>query len=437
MAVVLARSAGAAGPLDQWTAISPLPSGSPLNGLVCANGQFVVAGDAGTILTSPDALAWFQQNPNLTNHNAGGNNRLSAVAYGNGQFVVVGAAYDSFGGFRSPLLLTSADGTNWMQHSVKAGVPLTDVAYGNGAFVTVGGGLQPGTNTYVGVILTSPDGVTWSRAFSTLATSAASYPTQLIYGDNQFVAVGYGGTVLTSPDGNAWTAQTSGTTDQLNAIAYGDHQFVALWTDWPPGGTLDSGILASSNGVTWVVRDLDTTNRLTGITFANNQFVAVGFAFAPNGFLDAILTSPDAITWKPQSLGTHAEPQGVAYGDARFVAVGGQGSVLVSGEVTTLNLALLPGGAIQGLIAGSSGQTNIVEVSTNLVDWTTLTNLVTTNGTASFTDVAAPGAQQRFYRAKTPPDPLSPKESIRIRCRLRNLLPSNKICRNHGSFGAL
>jgi hypothetical protein len=43
-----------------------------------------------------------------------------------------------------------------------------------------------------------------------------------------------------------------------------------------------------------------------------------------------------------------------------------------------------------------------IEVSTNLVSWTTLTNFVSTNATMYFCDTAATKHDRRFYRAVTP-----------------------------------
>ena len=42
------------------------------------------------------------------------------------------------------------------------------------------------------------------------------------------------------------------------------------------------------------------------------------------------------------------------------------------------------------------------QVSTNLVDWMTLTNFVGTNATIYFRDAAATNLNLRFYRAVTP-----------------------------------
>jgi hypothetical protein len=40
--------------------------------------------------------------------------------------------------------------------------------------------------------------------------------------------VGWNGTILTSPDGVNWTRRTSGTSNNLSRVAYGNGTFVAV-----------------------------------------------------------------------------------------------------------------------------------------------------------------------------------------------------------------
>jgi hypothetical protein len=78
--------------------------------------------------------------------------------------------------------------------------------------------------------------------------------------------VGKNGTILTSTDGTAWTQQTSGTTNELKGIAYGDGWYVVV------GGDIryDSSPVAlySTDGAKW-------TSVTTG--FIGRPFVAVDY----------------------------------------------------------------------------------------------------------------------------------------------------------------
>ena len=61
------------------------------------------------------------------------------------------------------------------------------------------------------------------------------------------------------------------------------------------------------------------------------------------------------------------------------------------------SITLLPGGEIQLHISGAPGH-YAIEASTNLVDWTELTNLITTEAAFDYVDVET-NLTQRIYRA--------------------------------------
>ncbi|MCD6050920.1 MAG: conserved repeat domain, partial [Verrucomicrobia bacterium] len=58
-----------------------------------------------------------------------------------------------------------------------------------------------------------------------------------------------------------------------------------------------------------------------------------------------------------------------------------------------------PGGPFALSILGQPGLTYVIEVSTNLVNWTPIFTNTTLDGVLNFTDTGAAGAGQRFYRA--------------------------------------
>jgi hypothetical protein len=69
--------------------------------------------------------------------------------------------------------------------------------------------------------------VSWTQRTS----GTSNWLNGVAYGNGLFVAVGDGGTILTSPDGVSWTQRTSGTSNQLNGVAYGNGLFVAVGWD--------------------------------------------------------------------------------------------------------------------------------------------------------------------------------------------------------------
>ena len=91
--------------------------------IIYSAGQFVVVGDSGTILTSPDDSIW-------TIRPTGINANLKSVTYGNGQYVTVGA---------SGTILNSPDGISWAPDSSGTTDSLNSVTTdGAGRFVAVG-----------------------------------------------------------------------------------------------------------------------------------------------------------------------------------------------------------------------------------------------------------------------------------------------------------
>ncbi len=64
---------------------------------------------------------------------------------------------------------------------------------------------------------------------------------------------------------------------------------------------------------------------------------------------------------------------------------------------------VLAGGAVQMTLTGVTGTNCCVKISSNLVDWVVLTNLLNTNGTIQFTDSISNNSVSRFYRAQAGP----------------------------------
>jgi hypothetical protein len=63
-------------------------------------------------------------------------------------------------------------------------------------------------------------------------------------------------------------------------------------------------------------------------------------------------------------------------------------------------LTLLPDGTLKLVFTGEPGAAYTIEVSTNLTDWSVLTNLVNTNGTVEFNAGQTSDYPQRFFRAR-------------------------------------
>jgi photosystem II stability/assembly factor-like uncharacterized protein len=222
-------------------------------------------------------------------------NHINCVAYGDNLFVGVGA---------NGTIVTSSDGgATWDQQVVPPNISLSGVVCGsyNGAplFVAVG------TNTASdNVILTSPDGITWTAASRAGGFGTSGLNAVACDGSGHIIAVGnYGTTVYSLDDGTTWNLGTSGTTENLNAITYGDNEFVAVGNS--------GSIFTTQNEISWTPQTSPIAEDLTGIAYdGKHQFVAVGAV--------QILTSPDGVLW---SAHLNNDGTAVTYGNGKFVVV--------------------------------------------------------------------------------------------------------------------
>ncbi len=276
-----------------------------LNAVAWSGSQFVVMGEAGIILTSPDGRTWTAQH-------SGTSKVFNGVVWTGSQFVAVG-----FGG----TILTSPDGRTWTaQHSGTTQI-LKGVAWSGSQFVVVGVSDRV-SHINNGIILTSPDGRTWTAQNAGTSQDLLG----VVWADSQFVAVGWDGSVvggagiiLTSPDGHTWTAQHSGTSNDLRGVAWSGSLFVAVGLE---------NLLTSPNGRTWTASP--TKQVLNAVTWSGSLFVVVGCPCngGPNNSL--ILTSPDGHTWTAQNSPTTQDLWGVAWSGSQFVVVGDYGTILSS-----------------------------------------------------------------------------------------------------------
>jgi hypothetical protein len=154
---------------------------------VCADGNlFVVAGSAGTILTSPDARTW-------TRRTAGVSAVLSGAAAWPGGFVVSG---------QNGTLLTSANGQSWTPRASGTSRWLWRVRWLGGRLVAVGDG---------GTVLSSSDGLVWTAS----STPSATWWNDVAWQSGWFCLVGDGGVVALSQDLSSWVESPTLTTRNL------------------------------------------------------------------------------------------------------------------------------------------------------------------------------------------------------------------------------
>jgi hypothetical protein len=277
-----------------WSDHSPDDLYLSFNGVAWAGSQFVVVGDGGEILTSPDGITWTTR---YSGHD------ILNIIWDGSQFVAMGAGSK---------IMTSADGESWsygMNGWGDGSDFFLDMAV-SGSLYAIGA---------QSMIYTTPDLASYPAGFRSLgATSSCN---GMLWDGSQFVCVGYssGGIVWTSPAGGTWTAHFTPPVTVLEDVAYnGSTQYVAVGY----GGA----IITSSDAATWdTTIDSKTANNLHGVTWSGSLYVAVGSG-------GTIVTSPDGTTWTEQTSGVIDNLYSVAWTGSEYVAVGWSGTILTSGD---------------------------------------------------------------------------------------------------------
>lgn len=189
------------------------------------DGNFYAVGDEGLILTSTDASTWLPVASGI-----GSNLNLNSIAYGNGQYVIVGAASNS----TQATILTSTDGSSWVNTSSGAGTEqgFFEVEYLNNLFVAGG---------FYTRIRYSLDG---GATFQSNRTSDHERITAFAYGNGVYFAAGTdldnssAATSLVSTDGKNWSELSATQMGGNEAVFYNNtfitvHESGEIWQSDP------------------------------------------------------------------------------------------------------------------------------------------------------------------------------------------------------------
>jgi hypothetical protein len=352
--------------LDAWNSCTSKTTANLL-GVCYAQGIWVTVGEQGTILTSSNGSNWVQQI-------SGTSRRLRAITYGKGQFLAVGG--DAAPPITSRVVLASSDGTNWATlYDVAGEVSLAGVAYAKGNYVALASGFSSD-------VLSSTNGSNW-----VVRTTVAGVMSGVIYATNMFVAVG--NTIQTSPNGITWTPRlTAG--QSLRGITYGRGKFVAV------GDATPSLFVTSNDGTNWSSSTPLAVGNLKNVSFGNGYYVAVGGS-------GAIVSSVDGIVWTNRPSAGSSFLRFSTHGLANFVTVADGGVVLESGVTAPqiMNAAHSLPGTQQIIVNADPGRTYHLEASSDLVNWTSIFNLDPVSQLTPIS-ISIGVFQHRFFRVSTP-----------------------------------
>lgn len=215
------------------------------------------------------------------------------------------------------------------------------IAYGNNQYVAVGAG----TVGFTHCIANSFNGVFWRRNFSA-STVFSSNGRAVVYG-SRWVAVGEGSnTIASSTDADSWTGQGNSVFSSGGyGVAYdGSSTYVAVGE----GGNTISYSTTGGTSFTGIGSAIFTT-RGRGVCFGGGKFVACG-----NGG-SSLAYSNNGLSWNPVAGSTTISPifNAVAHNGTIFMAVGesgGTGNIATSADgITWASLGQLAIGTINGV----------------------------------------------------------------------------------------
>ena len=375
--------------------VYPYPTGSWLTSATWGPSGFVAVGSGGEILFSEDALVW-QKDTNGVPPGAG----FLDVCHYNGKYLAVGV---------EGALLWSTNGQRWHEAGATTNSRLRTCTGGGGQYVIVAG-----NNT----LLISTNAEDWEQR------PAPTDFVDIVYGDNQWVAVNWSANIYTSTDLQNWTTTNVGPFGGpvLDRVCFGQGRYIigGAWDFDQPNALFGTVILSSTNGLAWSfasLNGLDAFGEVRDSVFANGQFTmaqAGSFLRSTNGQnwekiegVDArgawrglagssagqllavgdfgdVATSYDGKTWYLISSNPKEFLHSIAYADGHFVAVGGsplyiggRGSAAAftstngydwQSSLTDLpaQLSSVAHGRRRWVVTGEYGQ---IFASTNAVDW--------------------------------------------------------------------
>ncbi len=307
---------------DAAVSFTPRPSGVPYQlKAIAANDEIAVAvGDVvHPVITSTNGSNWVQR---PLPHNT----YMQDVAWDGGKFIAVGHSW--LDNAWRDVVRVSGDGISWTNRYVSGPVTngqfLRAVAGGPGA-----GAVAAGDN---GLFLRSADGLTWTAAS---LSALGSLPVRdIAWGPPGFVmnAVAYGAAttnrILFSPDGINWTDRTAGAGleyawKHLPAVFWMNDRFVA-------SGPF-SGIRASTNnGASFAVGRSRALLDIQAAAFGNGVYFGTGWD-RDRGSASVDVFSLNGTDWYSFDSGTTNTRLGATFFRGTFITVGDNGEVRQSG----------------------------------------------------------------------------------------------------------
>lgn len=305
-------------PWASWAYTYPYPQGYDIYDIKFADGLYVAVGDAGAIVSSPNAETWKVHSLGETDY------RFRRVVHGNG--IWLAADWSGHLAWSSDMVVWNTN----TQSNFATGNSIFDLFYWNSQFYFI---VRDGSDTK---IYTSSNASAWTlREVFTgkFYNDALTSPSTMVLceiGTND---------VLSTTNGTTWTRTTVVPGDREPPLnrgvgLYKDGEF-KLWAK-----SYQKGIWSSSNGVDWVFTDQGSQNYWPSLDQYYDNSMAHTFVFA-NGMYYWVdegwkffHVSVDGLTWKRYSVGF--EVNTVTEGPGSVVIAGDDGVTSKAAEVSGL-----------------------------------------------------------------------------------------------------
>jgi hypothetical protein len=324
--------------IDNWYVRSN-PSLYQLNKAAFGNGEYVVVGNGGTILTSTDGESWASAVSGTTSD-------LYDVLYTGNMFVAVGGMYSGAG-----VILTSADGHSWNVSSLPAAGTISNVAYGNGILVALA----------AKGVWTSTNGTGWT--YHQVLNAGLEELNSITFGEGKFMACSnysfwpYDGPnngglywVYTSLDGTYWNINSNGAVSYnmgCNRISY--ENGIYFGTTWFfLGNNFYNDVVTSPDGNRWIYTNLG--NGLLSEVAYGNGIYAVSSSWG-----GLVYVSQDIINWEPISTGITGTFSSMSYLNETFIIVGSSADgtgLIVQSDSDAVEIPVASAGMDQTIHAG-------------------------------------------------------------------------------------
>ncbi len=324
-----------------------------VNATAVADGQQIAVGSADgypAVWRKASRGAWTLVSSLALASAAPGLRTLTGVTHGPAGWLAVGGP--------GPVILTSADGTNWTVAAGNitrdlAGVAAVAAASGPAGYVIVGKLIAAG-GACVADVWWSPDLIGWTRAHDVNDATGSSQVLAVAAGAHGFVSAGSHESkpaIWTTTDGRSWRTivlpvPAGAATGVLQQVAINGNRVVALGQATTAAGTvIPFAEVSADGGTNWQQAAFSSPGpdtSFTALTADAAGFTAAGLFGAPGQQNVAVWTSASGASWAPsQASGLNgAGSREITALASSGSAVTGMGSVATQASQQTVTLTL-------------------------------------------------------------------------------------------------